>query len=52
MSLEFADLIREGYSPDSFYGDESELARDSRIEDRRYGRRLLAARSHLYPAEL
>jgi hypothetical protein len=33
LSLEFADLIREGYSQDSFYGDEGEWMKDtSRIE--------------------
>jgi hypothetical protein len=32
LSLEFADLTREGYSQDSFYGDEGELTKDSRIE--------------------
>jgi hypothetical protein len=34
LSLGFADLIREGYSQDSFYGDEGELTKDSRIEAR------------------
>jgi hypothetical protein len=34
MSHEFADLIREGYSQDSFYGDEGEWTKDSRIEAR------------------
>jgi hypothetical protein len=34
LSLEFADLIREGYSQDSFYGDEGEWTKDSRIEAR------------------
>jgi hypothetical protein len=32
LSPEFADLIREGYSQDSFYGDEGEWTKDSRIE--------------------
>ena len=32
LSHEFADLIREGYSQDSFYGDEGEWTKDSRIE--------------------
>jgi hypothetical protein len=32
LSLEFADLICEGYSQDSFYGDEGEWTKDSRIE--------------------
>jgi hypothetical protein len=31
MSLEFDDLVREGYSHDLFYRDEGEWARDSRI---------------------
>jgi hypothetical protein len=34
LSLEFADLIREGYSQDSSYGDEGEWTKDSRIEAR------------------
>jgi hypothetical protein len=34
LSLEFADLIREGYSQDSFYGDEGEWTKDSPIEAR------------------
>jgi hypothetical protein len=34
LSPEFADLIRKGYSQDSFYGDEGEWTRDSRIEAR------------------
>jgi hypothetical protein len=34
LSHEFADLIREGYSQDSFYGDEDEWTKDSRIEAR------------------
>jgi hypothetical protein len=34
LSPEFADLIREGYSQDSFYGDEGERTKDSRIEAR------------------
>jgi hypothetical protein len=35
LSCEFADLIREGYSQDSFYGDdEGEWTKDSRIEAR------------------
>jgi hypothetical protein len=33
-SPEFADLIREGYSQDLFYGDECEWMKDSRIETR------------------
>jgi hypothetical protein len=32
LSPRFADLIREGYSQDSFYGDEGERTRDSRVE--------------------
>jgi hypothetical protein len=32
QSHEFADLIREGYSQDSVYGDEGEWTKDSRIE--------------------
>jgi hypothetical protein len=32
LSPEFDDLIREGYSQDSFYGDEGEWTKDSRIE--------------------
>jgi hypothetical protein len=32
LSHEFADLIREGYSQDSFYGGEGEWTKDSRIE--------------------
>jgi hypothetical protein len=32
LSHEFADLIREGYSQDSFYGDEGEWTKDRRIE--------------------
>jgi hypothetical protein len=32
LSHEFVDLIREGYSQDSFYGDEGEWTKDSRIE--------------------
>jgi hypothetical protein len=32
LSLELAYLIREGYSHDSFYGDEGEWTKDSRIE--------------------
>jgi hypothetical protein len=32
LSHEFADLIREGYSQDSFYGDEGEWTKDNRIE--------------------
>jgi hypothetical protein len=31
---EFADLIREGFSQDSFYGDGGEWTKDSRIEAR------------------
>ena len=34
LSPEFADLIREGFSQDSFYGDEGEWTKDSRIEAR------------------
>jgi hypothetical protein len=34
LSLEFADLIRVGYSQDSFYGDDGEWTKDSRIEAR------------------
>jgi hypothetical protein len=34
LSPEFADLIREGYSQDSFYEDEGEWTKDSRIEAR------------------
>jgi hypothetical protein len=34
MTLEFADLIREGYSQDAFYGDEGEWTKGSRIEAR------------------
>jgi hypothetical protein len=32
MSHEFIDLIRDGYSQDSFYRDEGEWTKDSRIE--------------------
>jgi hypothetical protein len=32
LSPEFVDLIREGYSQDSFYGDEGEWTNDIRIE--------------------
>jgi hypothetical protein len=32
LSHEFADHIREGYSQDSFYGDEGEWTKDSRVE--------------------
>jgi hypothetical protein len=32
LSLEFADLIREGYSQASFYGDEGEWTKDIWIE--------------------
>jgi hypothetical protein len=32
VSHKFADLIREGYSPYSFYGDEGEWTKGSRIE--------------------
>jgi hypothetical protein len=32
LSHEFADLIREGYSQDSFCGDEGEWTKYSRIE--------------------
>jgi hypothetical protein len=34
LSLEFGDLIREGYCQDSFYGDEVEWTKDCRIEAR------------------
>jgi hypothetical protein len=34
LSPKFADLIREGYSHDSFYGNEGEWTKDSRIEAR------------------
>jgi hypothetical protein len=34
LSLEFADLVREGYTQDSFYGDEGEWTKGSRIEAR------------------
>ena len=34
LSHEFADLIREGFSQESFYGDEGEWTKDSRIEAR------------------
>jgi hypothetical protein len=34
LSHEFADLVREGYSQYSFYGDEGEWMKDSRIEAR------------------
>ena len=34
LSHEFADLIREGFSQDSFYGDDGEWTKDSRIEAR------------------
>jgi hypothetical protein len=34
LSLELVDLIREGYSQDSFYGDEGEWTKNSRIEAR------------------
>jgi hypothetical protein len=34
LNHEFADLIREGYSQDSFYGDEGEWTKDSRIKAR------------------
>jgi cytochrome c peroxidase len=34
LSHEFADLIREVYSQDSFYGDEGDWTKDSRIEAR------------------
>jgi hypothetical protein len=34
LSHEFVDLIPEGYSQDSFYGDEGEWTKDSRIEAR------------------
>jgi hypothetical protein len=32
LSREFVDLIREGYFRDSFYGNEGEWMKDSRIE--------------------
>jgi hypothetical protein len=32
LSPEFASLVGEGYSQDSFYGDEGEWTRDTRIE--------------------
>jgi hypothetical protein len=32
LSPEFADLIREGYSQDSFYGGDGEWTKNSRIE--------------------
>jgi hypothetical protein len=32
LSREFVDLIREGYSQESFYEDEGEWTNDSRIE--------------------
>jgi hypothetical protein len=34
LSPELVDLIREGYSQDSFNGDEGEWTKDSRIEAR------------------
>jgi hypothetical protein len=34
LSPELADLAREEYSQDSFYGDEGEWTKDSRIEAR------------------
>jgi hypothetical protein len=34
LSHEFDDLVREGYSKDSFYGDDNEWTRDNRIENR------------------
>jgi hypothetical protein len=34
LSPEFVDLTREEYSQDSFYGDEGEWTKDSRIEAR------------------
>jgi hypothetical protein len=34
LSLEFADLIREGFSQDSLYGDEGEWTKDNQIEAR------------------
>jgi hypothetical protein len=34
LSPEFADLIREGHSQDSFYGDERDWTTNSRIEAR------------------
>jgi hypothetical protein len=34
LSHEFADLIREGYPQDSFYGDEGEWTKDSQIDAR------------------
>jgi hypothetical protein len=32
LSPEFVNIICEGYSQDSFYGDEGEWTKDSRIE--------------------
>jgi hypothetical protein len=34
LSPEIADVIREGFSQDSFYGDEGEWTKDNRIEAR------------------
>jgi hypothetical protein len=34
LSHEFVDLVREGYFQDSFYGDEGEWTKDSRVETR------------------
>jgi hypothetical protein len=34
LSPQFADLIREGYSQDSFNGNEGEWTKDSQIEAR------------------
>jgi hypothetical protein len=34
LNHELADLIREGYSQDSFYWDEGEWTKDSRIDAR------------------
>jgi hypothetical protein len=49
LSREFADLFREGCSQDSFYGEEGEWTKDSRIEARWI---FLALRSPLYSTEL
>jgi hypothetical protein len=32
LNPEFADLIREGYSQDSFYGDEGEKTSHNRVD--------------------
>jgi hypothetical protein len=34
VSPEFVDLLREGYSKDSFYGDEGEWTKDNWIESK------------------